>query len=333
MIELEHVTKRYGHTVALRDVSLEVKKGRITGLLGRNGAGKTTALNLLTGYFPPDEGRVLVQGMDMLLRPRECKRKIGYLPEKPPLYDEMTVKDYLGFVCDLREVMPRDRRRHVEEVVGVCALKEVQDRVIGHLSKGFRQRVGIAQALCGAPEILILDEPTVGLDPKQTVEMRELIRKLGQEHTVVFSSHILSEVQQLCSTVIILHEGRMIRSMDLTARETETLRLRMRVNGRKEALLAALRALNCVTAAEAAGSPEDGECELVLTCRFADEQGRAADQIFRLLAGMNAPIREMREERDTLEEVFLRETEKEFGETGDGSLSPLKGDREPSPVS
>ncbi len=321
MIELEHVSKAYGGIPALRDVSLHVPQGQVTGLLGRNGAGKTTALNLMTGYFPPTEGRVKICGRDMMEDPRSCKRKIGYLPEKPPLYDEMAVEDYLRFVCELREVVRKANRAHVEEILELCSLKEV------------RQRVGIAQALCGAPEILILDEPTVGLDPKQTVEMRELIRKLGQEHTVVFSSHILSEVQQLCSTVIILHEGRMIRSMDLTARETETLRLRMRVNGRKEALLAALRALNCVTAAEAAGSPEDGECELVLTCRFADEQGRAADQIFRLLAGMNAPIREMREERDTLEEVFLRETEKEFEETGDGSLSPQKGDREPSPVS
>ena len=337
MIELEHVSKAYGGIPALRDVSLHVPQGQVTGLLGRNGAGKTTALNLMTGYFPPTEGRVKICGRDMMEDPRSCKRKIGYLPEKPPLYDEMAVEDYLRFVCELREVVRKANRAHVEEILELCSLKEVRQRVIGHLSKGYRQRVGIAQALCGAPEILILDEPTVGLDPKQTVEMRELIRKLGQEHTVVFSSHILSEVQQLCSTVIILHEGRMIRSMDLTARETETLRLRMRVNGRKEALLAALRALNCVTAAEAAGSPEDGECELVLTCRFADEQGRAADQIFRLLAGMNAPIREMREERDTLEEVFLRETEKEFSETeketGDGSLSPQKGDREPSPVS
>ena len=309
MIELEHVTKHYGGIPALRDVSLHVPKGGTVGLLGRNGAGKTTALNLMTGYFPPTEGKVRIGGIDMLADPRACKRMIGYLPEKPPLYDEMSVEDYLVFVCELREVVRKANRAHVDEIIELCALKEVRRRVIGHLSKGYRQRVGIAQALCGAPEILILDEPTVGLDPKQTVEMRELIRKLGEEHTVLFSSHILSEVQQLCSRVIILHEGRMIQSIDLTAQETETVRIRLRAAGRKEAILGALNGLNCVMKAEAVPCREEGAAELLLTCRTADGQGRATDQIFRTMAGMNAPIREMREEKDTLEEIFLRETE------------------------
>ncbi|MBR2854789.1 MAG: ABC transporter, partial [Clostridia bacterium] len=169
-----------------------------------------------------------------------------------------------------------------------------------------------AQALCGAPEILILDEPTVGLDPKQTVEMRELIRKLGESHTVLFSSHLLSEVQQLCSRVIILHEGRMIRSLDLSAGESDTVRLRLRVAGQKDTALNALKGLDCVQQAEAkttGTSGEEGEAELLLVCRRADAKGRATDQIFRVLANLNLPIREMREERDSLEEVFLRETE------------------------
>ena len=309
MIELEHVTKKYGGIPALRDVSFHVPAGQIVGLLGRNGAGKTTALNLMTGYFPPTEGRVRIGGKDMLADPRSCKRMIGYLPERPPLYDEMTVREYLGFVSELREVVRKANRAHVEEIIRLCSLTEVADRVIGHLSKGYRQRAGIAQALCGSPEILILDEPTVGLDPKQTVEMRELIRKLGEDHTVVFSSHILSEVQQLCSRVIILHEGRMIRSLDLTERNTETVTLRLRAAGQKEQLMNALKGLNCVTGAETAESPEEGTAEILLTCRPADGQGRATDQIFRLLAGMNAPIRMLREEQDTLEAVFLRETE------------------------
>ena len=308
MIELEHVTKNYGGIPALRDVSLHVPKGETVGLLGRNGAGKTTALNLMTGYFPPTEGKVRIGGKDMLSDPRACKRMIGYLPEKPPLYDEMSVEDYLAFVCELREVVRKANKAHVDEIIELCSLKDVRQRVIGHLSKGYRQRVGIAQALCGAPEILILDEPTVGLDPKQTVEMRELIRKLGKDHTVVFSSHILSEVQQLCSRVIILHEGRMIQSMDLTERDADTVRLRLRAAGKKESLLAALKGLNCVMSAEAMASPETGTAEFTLTCRPADDQGRATDQIFRTLAAMNAPIREIREERDTLEEIFLRET-------------------------
>ena len=309
MIELEHVTKMYGSIPGIRDVSLHVPQGQTVGLLGRNGAGKTTALNLMTGYFPPTEGKVRIGGKDMLEDPRACKRMIGYLPEKPPLYDEMSVEDYLAFVCELREVVRKANRAHVDEIIELCALKDVRRRVIGHLSKGYRQRVGIAQALCGAPEILILDEPTVGLDPKQTVEMRELIRKLGKDHTVLFSSHILSEVQQLCSRVIILHEGRMIQSIDLNRQESDTVRLRLRAAGKKETLLAALKALKCVTGAESVPCAEDGAAEFTLACKAADEQGRATDQIFRTLTAMNAPIRELREERDTLEEIFLRETE------------------------
>ena len=308
MIELEHVTKLYGTIPGLRDVSLHVPKGQTVGLLGRNGAGKTTALNLMTGYFPPTEGTVRVGGLNMLAEPRACKRMIGYLPERPPLYDEMTVEEYLAFVSELREVVRKAIRPHVSEIIELCALKEVRQRVIAHLSKGYRQRVGIAQALCGNPEVLILDEPTVGLDPRQTVEMRELIRSLGRDHTVVFSSHILSEVQQLCSRVIILNESRLVQSIDLTEQPKDTVRLRIRAAGRKETLMNALKGLQCVRAAESADSPEKGTAELVLTCVNADEHGRATDQIFRLLAGMDAPIREMREERDTLEEIFLRET-------------------------
>ena len=309
MIELEHVTKLYGSIPALRDVSLHVPQGQTVGLLGRNGAGKTTALNLMTGYFPPTEGKVRIGGKDMLADPRACKRMIGYLPEKPPLYDEMTVEEYLSFVCELREVVRKANRAHVEEIMELCALKEMRHRMIGHLSKGYRQRVGIAQALCGSPEILILDEPTVGLDPKQTVEMRELIRRLGADHTVLFSSHILSEVQQLCSRVIILNAGRMVQSIDLAEEKKDTLRLRLRAAAKKEALLNALKGLKCVLNTETAISPEAGTTEVVLECRPADEQGRATDQIFRLMAEMNAPIRMMSEERDTLEEIFLRETE------------------------
>ena len=306
MIALEQVTKRYGPVEALKEVSFRIPRGGITGLLGRNGAGKTTALNLMTGYFPPTAGRVLVGGKDMRTEARACKRMIGYLPEKPPLYDEMTVEEYLRFVCELKEVRREGAKAHVDEIIGLCGLGEVRHRVTGHLSKGYRQRAGIAQALCGSPDALILDEPTVGLDPKQTAEMRELIRELGKDRTVVFSSHILSEVQQLCDRAVILNEGRMIRSLDLGAEDGENIRLRLRAAGPASRVMPGLRALDCVKAAEEL----PGEMtEAVLTCLRKDGQGAAEDQIFRVCAGLNAPIRRLEEEQETLEQVFLRETE------------------------
>lgn len=306
MIAFEQVTKRYGPVEALKEVSFRIPRGGITGLLGRNGAGKTTALNLMTGYFPPTAGKVLIGGKDMRTEARDCKRMIGYLPEKPPLYDEMTVTEYLRFACELREVRREGIKNHLDEIIGLTGLGEVRDRVLGHLSKGYRQRAGIAQALCGSPDALILDEPTVGLDPKQTAEMRGLIRELGRERTVVFSSHILSEVQQLCDRAVILNEGRVIRCLDMAAPEGETIRLRLRAAGPKTRIIPALRELKCVRAAEEL----PGETtEVLLTCARKDEQGAAEDQIFRVCAALNAPIRMFMEEKETLEQVFLRETE------------------------
>ncbi len=306
MISLEHVTKKYGNTVALSDVSFEIRKGETVGLLGRNGAGKTTALNLLTGYFPPDSGLVRVDGMDMMTNPRECKRRIGYLPERPPLYDEMTVRDYLGFVSDLREVAGKAKRKHVDEILSLCSLTETADRVIGHLSKGYRQRVGVAQALCGSPEVLIFDEPTVGLDPVQVVEIRELIRRLGKDHTILFSSHILSEVQQLCSTALILHEGRLIRSCEVNRRSDGLLRLELTVLGKEKEILPALRSIPCVRQTEALSTEDPDTVRLRVTCQAKDERGSAQDQIFRLLSALDAPIRAMIPEKNDLEETFLR---------------------------
>ena len=215
MIELRHVTKRYGAVEALHDVSFRAPEGQIVGLLGQNGAGKSTTLNILTGYLPPTSGQVLVDGMDLLQNARECKRLIGYLPEKPPLYDEMTVRSYLRFVCELKEVQKSAIAAHVEDIIRTCGLSEVAHRLIGHLSKGYRQRVGVAQSLCGNPKVLVLDEPTVGLDPRQVVEIRALIAELGKTHTVIFSSHLLSEIQQLCQRVLILNRGHLEYEADM----------------------------------------------------------------------------------------------------------------------
>ena len=305
MVSLEHVSKRYGKTIALSDVSFDIAPGETAGLLGRNGAGKTTALNLITGYFPPDSGTVRIGGRDMLTDSRECKRRIGYLPERPPLYDEMSVKDYLTFVSELREVAPRARKAHIAEILALCDLAEAENRIIGHLSRGYRQRVGIAQALCGNPDVLIFDEPTVGLDPVQVVEIRSLIRRLSADHTVLFSSHILSEVQQLCSKALILHEGKLIRAFDLKGQE-ELLRLDVIAVGREGEILPALRSLNCVRKIEKLPAAEEGTVHLRISCRPSDDRGRAADQLFHLFAALDAPLRQMMPEKNDLEATFLQ---------------------------
>ncbi len=312
MIELRQVTKRYGSVEAVSDLSFTAPRGQIVGLLGQNGAGKTTTLNMLTGYLPPTSGQVLVDGMDMLTQSRDCKRLIGYLPERPPLYDEMTVRSFLHFVCELKEVQRRAIRGHVEDIVHRCGLTEVADRLIGHLSKGYRQRVGIAQALCGDPPVLVLDEPTVGLDPRQVKEIRDLIRILGRKHTVIFSSHLLPEIQQLCQRVIILHQGKKIREADM-AELTDTgdaLRLRAAIALNEKALLPALMSLPCVRRCKVQHQPDKNVTEVLIECDRA-AQPDAQTQLFHLLCGLDAPIRSLTAERDTLEEAFLRATSAE----------------------
>lgn len=306
MIRVEGVTKRYGNLTALQDVSFQIRKNETVGLLGRNGAGKTTLLNLITGYFPPDAGNVLISGKSMREEAAACKRMIGYLPEKPPLYDEMTVEGYLRFVCELREVKKQGIRDHADEILGLCGLTDVRNRILGHLSRGYRQRAGIAQALCGAPEIMILDEPTAGLDPKQTVEIRELIRALSGEHTVIFSSHILSEVQQACTRVLILDEGRLAMDYDALRPQSGELKLRLSIAGEEGKIMNRLRHLDGISRAEILPSQEDGVTEARIETERGTDGGAALDRTFRALADSGLPVRMMREEKEDLEEVFLR---------------------------
>ena len=206
MIEMNHLTKKYGNHVAVDDLSLTVEPGRIYGFLGPNGAGKSTTMNMVTGYLGATSGEVKINGFDILKQPEEAKKCIGYLPEIPPLNVDMTVKEYLDFAAELKEIDRADRRQYVDEAMEMTKITDMKDRLIKNLSKGYRQRVGLAQAVLGYPEVIILDEPTVGLDPKQIIEMRELIKKLGEKHTVILSSHILSEVREVCDYILLFQK-------------------------------------------------------------------------------------------------------------------------------
>ena len=210
MIEVQHITKRYGGVTAVDDVSFRVDKGEILGFLGPNGAGKTTTMRILTGYMPPTEGKATVAGFDVFTHPIEAKRRTGYLPETPPLYPDMTVREYLDFAARIKGVPPKERRDRVAAVMKRTHVDDMADRHCSKLSKGYRQRVGLAQALIHNPEVLILDEPTAGLDPKQIIETRDLIRSLAGDHTIVLSTHILPEVAQTCQRVVIINKGRVV---------------------------------------------------------------------------------------------------------------------------
>jgi len=224
MIKVEALTKRYGRTVAVDDISFEVQKGQIVGFLGPNGAGKTTTMRVLTCFLPPTAGTARIAGFDVLEQPLEVKRRIGYLPESPPLYPEMEVTEYLTFVGKLKGLPKSELKRRVEEVCERCAIGEYRDKLISKLSRGYRQRVGLAQAIIHNPEVLILDEPTAGLDPKQIIETRELIKGLAGEHTIILSTHILSEVEQTCKHVIIINKGKLVAAPDTVENLTRRLR-------------------------------------------------------------------------------------------------------------
>jgi ABC-2 type transport system ATP-binding protein len=223
MIKVEGLTKRYARTVAVDDISFEVEKGQIVGFLGPNGAGKTTTMRVLTCFLPPTSGTANIAGYDVLENPQEVKKRIGYLPETPPVYPEMEVSEYLDFVGQIKGISSADIKRKRDEVIGRCSLGDVSKKLIGKLSKGYRQRVGIAQAIIHNPDVLILDEPTSGLDPKQIIEIRELLRQLAGDHTIILSTHILSEVEHSCERVIIISQGKLV-AQDSVANLTNRLR-------------------------------------------------------------------------------------------------------------
>jgi ABC-2 type transport system ATP-binding protein len=258
MIEVENLTKRYGRATAVDGVSFRVQKGEILGFLGPNGAGKTTTMRILACYLPPTEGRAIVGGHDVFEEPLEVKRRVGYMPETPPLYIDMEVATFLDFVAKIKGVGPKDRRSRIDEAMEKCRVTDVKDKLIGKLSKGYRQRVGLAQAILHNPEVLILDEPTAGLDPKQIIETRELIKGLGGEHTIILSTHILPEVEMTCGRVVIINKGRVVAE-DTPAALTQRLKgagvLRIEIGRQADGLAETLRAVPGVVQVRVAPAP------------------------------------------------------------------------------
>lgn len=307
MVEVKNLTKRYGSKLALDRVSFTVEEGSIVGFLGPNGAGKSTTMNIVTGYLSATSGAVTVSGKNILDEPSEVKKMIGYLPEIPPLYMDMTVKEYLNFMYDLKKTkLPREK--HLSEICRLVKIDNVYNRLIGNLSKGYKQRVGIAQALIGNPPVLILDEPTVGLDPKQIIEIRTLIKNLGKNHTVILSSHILSEVQAVCERIIVINNGKVVAdgATDTLAHDlSKDHRLIMRAEGPENEMVHAVMSLPKVTDVISYGEKEPGVYEI--SVESAPDVDLRRD-LFALMARKGWPMLALKNSDLTLEDLFLQLT-------------------------
>lgn len=308
MIEVSSLSKRYGNHLAVDNVSFSIEKGEVVGFLGPNGAGKSTIMNIMTGYLSLTDGAVSIDGFDISQNPEEAKKRIGYLPEIPPLYVDMTVKEYLYFIYDLKKVnFPK--KPHIEEIARVVKIDNVYNRLIKNLSKGYRQRVGIAQALIGNPDLLILDEPTVGLDPKQILEIRNLITRLGKNHTIILSSHILSEIQEVCERVIIINQGHIVADdtpENLSKSLSEDHSLSIRVKGTEGELLKILNGVPGIKEIRCLGSKEIGTVDFILEPKAGQDIRAAVSDRF---AERKKTLLSLTSNEMTLEQIFLRITE------------------------
>jgi ABC-2 type transport system ATP-binding protein len=310
MIEVQDLRKSYGERVALDGISFRVEKGEILGFLGPNGAGKTTTMRILTGFMPPTSGKAIVAGFDVMLQPREVKRRIGYLPEHPPLYKEMTVRSYLAFVARIKGVGGRQIRASVGSALERCGLQEVAGRLIQNLSKGYQQRVGIAQAIVHSPEVMVLDEPTVGLDPRQILKIRNLIRSFRGERTVILSTHIIPEVEKLCDRIAIINEGR-IAALDDRARIGSALEMFERVSVQFTPIAPPLKERLELLEGVRSVIQEDGAANRFLVeAKVGSEISR---RIFERAVEERWPLAEVTALKPTLEEVFLKLTGEERG--------------------
>ena len=307
MIEVQNLTKQYGQKKAVDNISFTVPDGEILGFLGPNGAGKSTTMNMLTGYISSSSGKALINGVDILDEPMKAKKNIGYLPEIPPLYLDMTVKEYLNFVYDLKKCkLPR--KAHIADVCGLVKITEVYDRMIRNLSKGYKQRVGLAQALIGNPPILILDEPTVGLDPKQIIEIRTLIKKLGKKHTVILSSHILSEIQAVCDHIIIINKGKIAAddtTENLTANITTNRTLIARIDGNHDEIIKTIRSISGVISVNGDMEREEGIFDYEINVREGCDIRR---ELFKRVVDRKWVLLEFKANEMSLEDIFLKIT-------------------------
>ena len=309
MIEVTNLTKKYGDHIAVDHLSFRVEKGQIYGFLGPNGAGKSTTMNIITGYLAATEGTVTIDGKDVQKDPEEAKCAIGYLPELPPLYVDMTVREYLDFVAELKKVPKKERKQQIDEVMEMTQITDMQQRLIRNLSKGYRQRVGLAQAILGYPEVIILDEPTVGLDPKQIIEIRDLIRKLGENHTVILSSHILSEVSAVCDHIMIIAHGKLVASdspENLQKLMSGSMELDLEVKGSIAAVKSALQEISQIDRIEENTEASKNIAKLKV---ISKENADIREQVFYALADAKLPILEMTHAEKSLEDIFLELTE------------------------
>ena len=320
MIEVKNLTKRYGKHLAVDDLSFTVEKGQIYGFLGPNGAGKSTTMNIMTGYLGATSGEVLINGHDILREPQEAKKCIGYLPEQPPLYMEMTVWEYLNFAAELKKIPKDEVKKQIEKVAKLTRLEEVQNRLIHNLSKGYKQRVGLAQAILGFPEIIILDEPTVGLDPKQIIEIRELIRTLAKNHTVILSSHILAEVREVCDYIMIIAKGKLVASdtpENLENLMSGTGHVELEAKTSMEKARAILKEIPQISKAE-----YQEETKESVTVRIESEgQSDIREQLFFAFAKEGIPLLTLKLNKSTLEDIFLELTQGDKAQGSDSAES------------
>ena len=311
MIEVKNLVKKYGRHTALNNISFNVEEGEILGFLGPNGAGKSTTMNIMTGYLASTEGDVLIGGIDIVAEPEKAKAQIGYLPETPPVYGDMRVDEYLNFVAAIKKVKSSERREMVQYVKEAVRIEDMSRRLIKNLSKGYRQRVGMAQAMIGNPKVIIMDEPTVGLDPKQIIEIREVFRNLGKKHTVILSSHIMQEVSAVCDRVMIINKGEIVASDTperLSAKLTQGHKMSVRIKGMQDEIMEALKGYPIIRDVKAVASREPGTVDLELA---GEDDADIREAIFSCMSANSMPILMMKSLDLSLEEIFLQITEGE----------------------